>query len=1083
MSSTFVYAASTCKEVHITEQNRDRALDLTFVLDGAFSNTLSEDYSNIEVQLDNLIKQMRTMSPFNEFVDSKINIRYVKSDSVLDLQCCSQDPLISLGDCNHISTVESASICPTDEIIVFSSRGNQGDACDGAGGIANPGQQAGVYAAPGKGNLDEISWTILHELGHSMAFLADEYTYAEAFGPESEQAKRIKALEKYLSFVNAPNCERHPIFDENGVASCPKWRNVPSADCIQGCSYPNWYRPSQISMMHDDILQSPNTISEMQFRSAMNRYVDYVKEPISIEIHDKLEKFLLEKFLEKNPNWISINVPDMQFASGIEELNNPTNNGAANSLIEVLVNFAISGLTLQAYTCHNYHLVGKVDPTVSIKFNDIITRHNLKENSIESDFNIDMQFAGKASIDADGQIIGIDPTNPSIEIVRDCKDLLIINWNAKTPVIIKSKIKFSDGPLGIVRADPRITDIIIPKKGNINFKIDDNSFGILGFILQNIMDILDTNHFQKTYDYAAELEEDVRTYKDEFNENLDEFGLSLKTSLDALGLEQLADMGKPHGMILDVYAERKTISDTILTNGLEITPTAIRISGPASFNKPLLKNKAECVKNLPLNFEPIIYDSFDRVVGKPIDQEPFASTKLSQTFTNWFIATLWNDGYFCSEKDIPIADNPSFVPNIEQFELNQLKYTIIPSSPPYIDYTTLEDTNKDGITDINHDLVSKGKAKINLLFSYKLNELAYEEPIVMDFSYIIPMTLEEPDLTLSEDNGFSFAQSFFKSDIEQLQIVIDNIACKTGVVCDTIQLPAYKEALIQEIKENIASHMDRAIHEIEFNPIRDIDLNFGEVGGNMFTPPLNLNYGEFIADINTRKINEKWMTYDFNLVEKCAEGEYCGMPQDAIITNIKEIFYKALSPTECSAIPNSETISSGCRCIKAPTIESKTCIDALKSTSGDLHHYIKIDYSASPSEHVTYNFNLINWNSYKAPGKIYSVYFATSIETYNKLISSRNEQTGDIELIDKDSNIHTFTADATQIVTFRAKTEKGVEQDMDCMASVVFDLSPDMFDYQIKPVYATIEPRLRSDVNDQYEICAQEYVFPAGYSS
>jgi len=122
----------------------------------------------------------------------------------------------------------------------------------------------------------ETSYEILHELGHSMAFLGDEY-----LDPERESPSRK------LDFMFVPNCERNPVC-ENNICSCPKWRNVAGAGCYKGCTYEEWYRDSDYDLMRD-IYRLPGPVDTLQFRSAMNRYVDYVQEPISIEINKKLQ--------------------------------------------------------------------------------------------------------------------------------------------------------------------------------------------------------------------------------------------------------------------------------------------------------------------------------------------------------------------------------------------------------------------------------------------------------------------------------------------------------------------------------------------------------------------------------------------------------------------------------------------------------------------------------------------------------------------------------------------------------------------------------------------------------------------------
>lgn len=122
---------------------------------------------------------------------------------------------------------------------------------------------------------------------------------------------------------------------------------------------------------------------------------------------------------------------------------------------------------------------------------------------------------------------------------------------------------------------------------------------------------------------------------------------------------------------------------------------------------------------------------------------------------------------------------------------------------------------------------------------------------------------------------------------------------------------------------------------------------------------------------------------------------------------------------------------------------------------------VKVYYTSRPQDQVTYNFNLINWNAYKSPSQENIIYLTDSISTYNLLLKTKEEN----------ANVHLLSVDATQIIVFRAKTQKGVEQNLKCMAGIIIDKSPDMFNYHIQGIFITVKPRLRSDVNDDYVVC------------
>lgn len=1050
-------SAQTCKDVYVSNRDTDHALDITLVSDFA-------DNVGLQKQAENLVNVMRENAPFKELIlDKKVNIRYVATEEDVDLECCKIFPF-----CNQVKVATLASLCPTDEIIVFSDS-QAGSACNVKGvdipAVGAFGQHVMIVE-----DISEASpELLLHELGHSMAFLGDEYSY-RSYLDDDAYAQVEDLIENQLAFLNFPNCERHPEC-VGELCTCPKWKNVPGAGCYQGCGFDNWYRDSPADIMTDD-LGEVGPVDALQYRSAMNRYVDYVKEPVSIEVNKKTTDFITQKFLEKNREWRTGNIPTEGFKKDIWIVDNGEEEfrNALTNIVASVLDIPFSGITV--FGCHDYWIESKGDPKIKVRFTDFPIAYQ-DPDLLKGTLKMDVQLEGKASINALGKIHYIFGPE-GIFRERDCKDLVEIDWNAKIPqVAFKTSLQFSDGPLGIVKVKPRVEDIALPDKQGLKFEIDDSKSKILDLTI-NGLDIIDINHYKLSYDFLSNVREDIYSFKDEINNNLDEFGLSLKISLDMLGLEQLADMGKPHGMILDIYMQDLLIPKGKLTEGIEIdsSENTLRLSGPASFNTPLLYNRAPCVKNGQLNFNPIDFSLFERNI--PTDQSKFASVKISQTFPNWFIATLWNDGFFCAKKEIPAADNPPFIPD-GKFVLTKVNYDITPLSPPYVDYSSLKDTNNDGIIDINHDLVAQGKATMELRFEYSVNDQIQKELAIIDLSYIIPFQLEEPDLTLPQDKGFTTAQSFFRTDVEHTLVNINTISCEPGVVCDAIKQSPYKEALVQEIKENMVSHMDRALYEIELNPVRDVNLNFGDnFGSDYFTPGFNLNYGAYISKVSTRQIDGRWAIYDFDLVPKCDAGEDCGPPGRAKITRIQEVFYKDIS---CTDIPHSEAARGGCRCIKKPTEESKACIDALLAAEEKLFHYARIDYAPSrDNDLATYNFNLINWNPYTSEaGKSRVIFITESLETYDRLLKSRNEQAGDLDSIEKDANIHKFNVEATQIAAFREKTLKGVQQGFkDCMAAVIFDTSGDMLDYHIQGVLVKVKPRLRSDINDDYIVCVDD---------
>ena len=1062
-----VVYADECKGVYVSNKNSDKALDITFVSDFVANNALKK-------QAEALIERMKITSPFDEFIKDKINVRYVEISKDTDLGCCTLLPM-----CSQAKVASLASYCPTDEIVVYTDKSkDRSFPC-----VANAGplgQQAMIIE-----DINEIDpILVLHELGHSMGFLSDEYLYREVF-----PKKVVKMMESLPDIFNAINCEKRPICENNdpNKCVCPKWRDVPGAGCFKGCGVDEDYRDSENDLMKDGFLPGP--VDTIQLRSAINRYVDYVKEPLSIEINKKTTDFILKKFVEKNSDWITGNVYDIEksfsesgkstkvplrFDKPLVQLDVDTGDKVIDGIINEMVKGAVSaigsGYVAGLNTCNNFKIAGEIDPTISIKLNSVDTTYR-SFYYMRIELHLDMRLQGVAYINADGVIIGYTPVDPlNLKPIRDCKHLLDIDWNTElTDVVIIADLNFYTGDLGVVAVRPEIYEIRLPSKDHLHFKIKDSKKSILGKVFGEVLDILNVNHFSMSYEFAKELSEDVYSLKDELNANLDDLGWSLKASLEELGLEQLGGMGKPHGMILDFYMESDRDGERFITKGVEIDSRsgkeALRLSGPVHMNTPLLYNRDKCVAGLDLNFKPIDYRDFERDIET--DRTKFVSAKLTQTFPNWFIATLWNDGYFCSEGGYYLLGLPIFISPELGISVTKASYKITPLTPPYIDYSTLEDFNGDDIIDY-YDIVSKGSARINVALDYKHEGTDKKEDIEAMFKYTIPLVIENPDLTLPSNEGFSFAESYLKADADAIKIEIESISCKEGVVCDKLKLSEYQQSLIEEIKGRIASHFNRALSEIAINPIRDADLNFGEVGGDYFSPPINLDYGEYIAKIDTREIDGKWMIYDFDLVEKCGSGEYCGPASKASVKYVKEVYYKK---------------GEFCETDYSNFEKGKECVEKLKLKEGDLHHYYKIAYT-SQDPYVAYDYNLVSWDPYQ-PARSNGVevenivYLTESRAVYIKLMASKNSGSGagEVENIAKNvnANVHLlgYLADGTSIVAVRSRTAKGVEQGLECMNAVLFDKDCNTFECFPEIVQATIKPTLRSDANDNYVICEQ----------
>jgi|SRR3989344_1350328 len=1052
-------SADSCNNFYVTNKDVEHALDITLISDFPAGD-------NIKYRAQELVDYMKDTSPFNEFIGSKINIRYVEVSEPRDLSCCKSS---FIPFCNQIKVANLAKLCPTDEIIVFSDKGSNPACSDYGGGIGVFGQHS-LIAKP----IGEVTPELLvHELGHSMAFLGDEYVYT---GIRLENAD--DSYLKKFNFINFPNCERNPIC-ENNNCQCPKWRNVPGTGCFKGCTLDNWYREQDMDIM-ENFQMNLGPVDTMQFRSAMNRYVDYVMEPMSVELNKKATDFITEKFLQNNKEGVIGIVPFMKYDEAIS-------NEAGTLLIDTAISVAFPGI-ITAVCTGKFHIKNSDTPKVTVYFEHIeVDYSDSINNNIIVYFTTKIKGKGTAQVYSDDGVI-TSPTTLGL-LTWFCSDGIIdVDWETMMdPVVMKATLHFNNGPLGIIEVEPNLEYIQFPNEGSIRdgTKFDyslsqtltDIKIDLPDNVVNDILNIVLQKEETPTYKFAREIKNSTvefeYTLKKKINDNLDDFGLSLKASLDLMGLGELGGMGKPHGMIFDFYM--RPIPGG-LTQGVEIDSQtgeeSLRLSGPVSLNSPLDKNMADCVKGLNSNFQPIDYTEFDRKIP---NKDSFASIKLSQTFPNWFLATLWNGGYFCSKKNLLVTDLPSIIPPIENIFITKAEYLLTPLSAPSIDYSSFEDINNDGVIDFENDIVVKGDAKINLIIEYTTsqNDDKIQESINIVFNYVVPLLIEESDITspLSESGeGFTFAQSFLKPDRDNIRISFNEISCSNKLICSYIRLPAQKELLSNEIKESMASHIQRGVSEVSLNPVRDIDLNFGEFGGDYFSPPLNFSYGEYIAKMKTREIDKKWMIYDFDLIEKCSSSDYCGPASGAFISNVEEVYYK--DGKECRINPlNIE--------------QGQECFNLMQSEIGDIDQYYVVTYT-STDPFISYNYNLISWNNYKPTieneVKIENkVYLAKNKDTYNKLMESKRTGIGEGEVenipnnINADVHLLNYLADGTSILAVRGKTAKGVEQGFNCMSAVIFDKDCNTFECFPEIVKATIKPTLRADTNDNYVICEETY--------
>ena len=198
--------SSDCTTVKYTGSTEDK-LDIVFLPSGY--TDLNEFTKEVQRQTDSLFET----EPFNQHQD-KVNVYRIDR---LDELKCEVDNFIT---CDDFEIKKLATFCPNDQIIVLVSRSKIRDAL-------KPVRSSSIGNVIKLNTADNIQ-VLLHELGHSIGGLADEYVddkYYSSIG---------------LNAGSFPNCDKN---------TCPKWVAESDLGCFKGCSLSSFYRPTRDSLM------------------------------------------------------------------------------------------------------------------------------------------------------------------------------------------------------------------------------------------------------------------------------------------------------------------------------------------------------------------------------------------------------------------------------------------------------------------------------------------------------------------------------------------------------------------------------------------------------------------------------------------------------------------------------------------------------------------------------------------------------------------------------------------------------------------------------------------------------------------
>jgi hypothetical protein len=171
-------------------------------------------------------KDLLNTEPFKSY-KNRININYV--NEFIDLGCKFAEPRLIVCDSSKVSTL--AAKCNHDYIVVIFKTTEW----RGSGGLD--------YAVASS----SYTFITIHELGHTIGLLMDEYDYGTTGS----------------LYYSGANCDNN--------SNCIKWSNVPGTGCYSTCSYKNLYRATNNCIMLS-VTNRFCPVCERQIKNILNKY-------------------------------------------------------------------------------------------------------------------------------------------------------------------------------------------------------------------------------------------------------------------------------------------------------------------------------------------------------------------------------------------------------------------------------------------------------------------------------------------------------------------------------------------------------------------------------------------------------------------------------------------------------------------------------------------------------------------------------------------------------------------------------------------------------------------------------------------
>jgi len=177
---------------------------------------LPNQYDNINNFADDVENYINNVFISTEPFNSKRTMfNFYRIDDFEDIGC----EITSYIICNSYKTKSKASNCPADFIVVLTDRSK---IIDMAVPIRSAAFSNMVFI-----NTADKELVLLHELGHTLGKLADEYVDDQYYAD--------------FDIASYPNCDTVP---------CAKWEIVTNK-CVKGCSLSSYYRGSEDSIMRN----------------------------------------------------------------------------------------------------------------------------------------------------------------------------------------------------------------------------------------------------------------------------------------------------------------------------------------------------------------------------------------------------------------------------------------------------------------------------------------------------------------------------------------------------------------------------------------------------------------------------------------------------------------------------------------------------------------------------------------------------------------------------------------------------------------------------------------------------------------